>query len=148
MRLIACAAAALLLAACNGGVPRIAGPVDQVFAHGGLEQRLTVSHPAPDEDPDWFHLKSTLVNRGDEPVHVRVVTCWLDPKVNLRTDASFNGYAIPSCVREPNELTLEPGQSSNTLWFSGRIERAGRYTIRVRHALDPEFWGEIEVVAR
>ena len=148
MRLIASLAAALLLGACGGSVPAITGPVDQVHASNGLEQRLTISTPYPDQDPDWFHLTSTLVNRSDAPITVRVVTCWLDPKVNLRTSASFNGYAIPGCVGEPDVLTLAPGASSNTVWFSGRIERPGTYRIQVRHALDPEFWGEIEITAR
>lgn len=140
------AAAALLLAACSASAPEIAGPAEQVHAHAGLEQQITVTPRA--DDPDWFDLKSTLVNRGDAPATVRVVTCWLDPRVNLRTRATFNGYAIPSCIRTPDVVTLAPGEASPTLWFSGRIERAGRYRIEVRHALDPEFWGAVEVVAR
>jgi len=146
MRVLACLAAALLLAGCGASAPEIAAPVAQVHTQDGLEQQITVTPRA--DDPDWFDLKSTLVNRGDAPATVRVVTCWLDPKVNLRTRARFNGYAIPSCIQAPDVVTLAPGESSPTLWFSGRIERAGRYRIEVRHALDPEFWGEVEVVAR
>lgn len=140
------AAAALLLAACGASAPEIAGPAGQIHTQGGLEQQITVTPRA--DDPDWFDLTSTLVNRGNAPVTVRVVTCWLDPKVNLRTRATFNGYAIPSCIGTPDVVTLAPDAASPTLWFSGRIERAGRYRIEVRHALDPEFWGEVVVVAR
>jgi hypothetical protein len=148
MRLIALAAA-LLLAACSGNPVEIAGPSEQVSLHNGLEQQITVTPADPSlGDPDWFNLKSTLVNRSDAPITVRVVTCWLDPKLHLRTNASFNGYAIPGCVPEPSLVTLAPGESSRTLWFSGRIERRGRYRIQVRHALDPEFWGEVYVTAR
>jgi uncharacterized protein YcfL len=149
MRLIPLLAAALLFAGCSGNPVELAGPSEQVSVHNGLEQQITITPSDPAlGDPDWFHLKSTLVNRSDAPITVRVVTCWLDPKVHLRTNASFNGYAIPGCIPEPSVVTLAPGESSRTLWFSGRIERRGRYKIEVRHALDPEFWGAVYVTAR
>jgi hypothetical protein len=149
MRFIVPLAAALLIAACSGKPAGIAGPSEQVSVHNGLEQQITVTPADPAlGDPDWFNLKSTLVNRGDAPITVRVVTCWLDPRLHLRTNASFNGYAIPGCIQESDVVTLAPGESSRTLWFSGRMERRGRYRIQVRHALDPEFWGEVYVTAR
>jgi hypothetical protein len=146
---LAILAAALLLGACGGTPSQVTGPSETRFTAHGLEQQLTVRAPVPaDPDPGWLHLSSRLVNRSDAPITVRVVTCWLDPKQHLRTRAEFNGYAIPGCIPEPNVLTLAPGEASRSVGFSGRISRPGRYTIQVRHALDPEFWSEIEVTAR
>ena len=143
-------AAAIALAACSGANPAIPDPVETTFLSNGLEQEIRIRPMDPQVDPrgKMFHLTSRLVNRSDAPVTVRVVTCWLDPKVNLRTRATFISYAIPGCIAGPSEYTLAPGEASNTLWFTGEIERPGRYTIEVRHALDPEFWGKVEVVAR
>jgi hypothetical protein len=143
-------AAAIVLAACSGANPAIPDPVETTFLSNGLEQEIKIRPMDPEVDPrgKMFHLTSRLVNRSDAPITVRVVTCWLDPKVNLRTRATFIAYAIPSCIQGPSEYTLAPGEASNTLWFTGEIERPGRYTIEVRHALDPEFWGKVEVVAR
>ena len=143
-------AAALLLAACSQGPAAITGPVDQTSIVNGLEHELRIEPADATTFPNGkaFNLKSRLINRTDAPMTVRVVTCWLDPKVNLRTRASFIAMAIPGCVPEPNVITLAPGQASRTLWFTGEIERPGRYTIEVRHALDPEFWTAIQVTAR
>jgi hypothetical protein len=142
-------AAVLALAACSGANPAIPDPVETTFVSNGLEQEIRITPVGEPTDPSgkMFHLTSRLINRSDAPITVRVVTCWLDPKVNLRTRATFIAFAIPSCVQGPSEYTLAPGQASNTVWFTGEIERPGRYTIEVRHALDPEFWGRVEVVA-
>lgn len=148
MRALVSLAAVLVLAACSAG--KVLEPFESTYLSNGLEQQIRVE-PASKELDDTgvvFNLKSTLVNRGSAPVTVRVVTCWLDPKENLRADVELVTRAIPSCVQTPNVLTLAPGEASNTLWFTGQFDRPGRHTIRVRHALDPEFWGEITVRAR
>lgn len=148
MRTLVILAALLALSACSAG--KVLEPFESTFLSNGLEQRITVEPGSKQVDDTgvMFNLKSTLVNRGSGPVTVRVVTCWLDPKENLRADVELVTRAIPSCIPEPNVLTLAPGQASNTLWFTGQFDRPGRHTIRVRHALDPEFWGEITVRAR
>ena len=148
MRTLALAAALFALSACAAG--RITTPVESTFLANGLEQQLRIEPAgAPfDGTGEVFRLTSRLVNRGSEPVTVRVATCWLDPKENLRAGAELVARAIPSCIQQPSVLTLAPGEASGTLSFTGQIDRPGRHTIRVRHALDPEFWGEIRVVAR
>jgi hypothetical protein len=148
MRTLALAAAVLAVSACSAG--KVTSPVESTFLADGLEQQIRI---APMGEPfdgtgEVFRLTSRLVNRGPAPVTVRVATCWLDPKQNLRASAELVTRAIPSCVQEPNVLTLAPGEASNTLSFIGQLDRPGRHTIRVRHALDPEFWGRIRVVAR
>lgn len=151
MRILGTLAAALALAACSGGMAEITGPFASTFAANGLEQEIRVV-PAEEEvfgpDNKVFHLKSRIINRGDAPATVRVVTCWLDPRLHMRTRAPLVTRAIPGCIFTPDVFTLAPGEATSTVWWTGEIERAGRYTIQVRHALDPEFWGEVEIVAR
>ncbi|HEX2078839.1 MAG TPA: hypothetical protein VHG08_14045 [Longimicrobium sp.] len=144
MRTLAPAAAMLALSACAAG--RVTLPVESTFLAHGLEQQIRIEPRG--EDGEVFSLTSRLVNRRSEAVTVRVVTCYLHPKENLRASAELVIRAIPGCVPEPNVLTLAPGQASNTVWFVGQLDRPGRHTIRVRHALDPEFWGVIRVRAR
>jgi hypothetical protein len=148
MRILLTVAALLALSACSAG--KVLEPFESTFLSNGLEQQIRVEPVSAELDDTgvMFNLKSTLVNRGSDPVTVRVVTCWLDPKENLRADVELVARAIPGCVPEPNVLTLAPGQASRTLWFTGQFDRPGRHTIRVRHALDPEFWGEITIRAR
>lgn len=148
MRTLALAAAALALSACAAG--KITSPVESTFLANGLEQQIRIEPMGEPFEPtgEVFRLTSRLTNRGSEAVTVRVVTCWLDPKENLRARAELVARAIPSCVPEPSVLTLAPGEASNTLTFIGQLDRPGRHTIRVRHALEPELWGEIAVRAR
>ena len=146
--LLSAIAAVLALSACSAG--KVTSPVESTFVANGLEQQLRIEPAGEpfDNTGEVFQLTSRLVNRGSEPVTVRVVTCWLDPKENLRASAELMARAIPGCVPQPNVLTLAPGEASGSLSFIGQLDRPGRHTIRVRHALDPEFWGEIRVVAR
>jgi hypothetical protein len=144
--------AALLMAACTRSPTQIAEPVEQSFTFNGLEQEIRIRPMPAETDPEgkWFVLTSRIVNRGDVPVAVDAVTCWLDPKTDLRSDAEFSSYAIPSCPgRSPDDDgILDPGEATRSAFFAGRIEEPGRYTIAVRQSRQPEFWGEITVVAR
>ncbi len=147
MRTLTLAATLFALSACAAG--KITSPVESTFLANGLEQQIRIEPAGQpfDDTGEVFRLTSRLVNRGSEPVTVRVVTCWLDPKENLRASAELVARAIPGCVAQANVLTLAPGEGG-TVSFLGQLDRPGRHTIRVRHALDPEFWGEIRVVAR
>jgi hypothetical protein len=145
MRLLATAALALALSAC-GGTLAITGPVESTFAAHGLEQviRIEPADPATFSRDPVVNLTSRLVNRGSAAVTVRVATCYLDPDRSLR-GARFVVRALPGCIQTPDVITLAPGQASDRLWFVGEIHASGRATLGVRHALDPEFWGEIRV---
>lgn len=142
-------AAILALAGCSLGPTQVTGPVESTSRFDGLEQEIRIE-PALQIDASGrvFNLTSRIVNRGEQPVTVRVATCYLEPGVNIRSRARLIIRAIPGCIQGPNVLTLAPGEASNTIWFTGEIQPAGRHTIEVRHALDPEFWGRIQVVAR
>lgn len=139
----------VLAAACSGGPDGLTGPSETVFVSNGLEQQLRVETDLPwDASGEWFQLTSRLVNRGDAPVEVLVTACTLAPGRDLRTRAQLTARAIPTCAAEEGQVTLAPGEESGTVAFTGAIEGRGRYTFRVRHARDPEMWGEIEVVTR
>lgn len=144
MRILATLAAVLALSAC-GGKLSLTGPVESTFASHGLEQEIRIE-PAGEAygEAPVVNLTSRLVNRGSTPVTVRVATCYLDPGRYLR-GARFVTRALPGCIQTPDVITLAPGQASDRLWFVGEIHGSGRLTIGVRHALDPEFWGEITV---
>jgi hypothetical protein len=154
MRLPILLAAALALAACARNPTQIDEPVEQTNTFGTLEQELRVSPLPSDMDPSgkMFRLTSRMVNRGDAPVTLRLVHCWLEPGVNLLTEATFIAFAIPSCpgpVPGSDGLTtLAPGEASGTRVFTGEIEFPGTYKFRVRHSLDPELWGEITIRAK
>lgn len=149
MRILTACAAALALAACWGaaGVDRPFHSVSP-FA-GGLEQEITV-RPAggPFGDERVFSLSSRIVNRGSRPLTVRVVTCYLEPGRDLRTRGKLVARAVPGCIQTPDVYTLAPGEATPGVSFIGQFNRPGRYTVRVRHALEPEFWGEIRLRAR
>ena len=139
-----------LFAACQDA-PSVTGPNLTVQAFGGIEQELQLKTDNPwDPSGRWFHLSSRLVNRGDQPVVVRVRTCELRLGIDLISTprADFVGIGQPGCVEEPDLVTLAPGDSSNVVSFTGMIRERGQYRIAVRHAVDPELWGSIDVFAR
>ena len=84
---------------------------------------------------DTLELESVLRNVSDKPVTVEYVVCELDLEGELRTEAPFI-----LCFAYSIRGTLAPGES-----VVGRLQRRvvsepGRYTIRVRHLLDPDVW--------
>ncbi|HWK88875.1 MAG TPA: hypothetical protein VNP72_02745, partial [Longimicrobium sp.] len=105
-----------------------------------------------DDSGEMMRLTSRIINRGDEPVTLRLAGCYLFLGTNIETKATFDRMAMPSCPGPPpgsdGTTTLAPGQASQSLSFIGGIEFPGRYKFRVRHVLDPELWAEIEVTAR
>ena len=140
-------ALALTAGACANPTGPEMEPTFSVSVQDGLEQQLTVT-PLPDNGQGMFYLESRLVNRGDAPVQVRVTRCFLEPGVDLKTRAHFSTIGMPSCIPEPNVITLAPGETSKGVGFSGAIRGRGRFTLYVRHAREPEMWGRIDVVAR
>ncbi|HEU0015635.1 MAG TPA: hypothetical protein VFQ45_18300 [Longimicrobium sp.] len=146
MRALVIAAAMLTLAACFGAAG-VARPFQSTSRFDGLEQEITVT-PLDWPGDDVFRLSSRLVNRGPRPVTVRVVTCTLEPGRDLRTRGTLVQRAVPGCVAAPPVVTLAPGEASASVGFIGQFNRPGRYRVQVRHARDPDRWGEITVVTR
>ncbi len=89
---------------------------------------------------DTLKLESTLKNVGNAPVSIEHVVCELDLEGDLKTYSP-----LILCAAYSVRSTLAPGQE-----VSSRLERvinseAGRYTIRVRHLLDPDVWVPAEL---
>jgi hypothetical protein len=89
---------------------------------------------------DTLKLESTLKNVGNMPVSIEHVVCELDLEGDLKTYSP-----LILCFAYSVRSTLAPGQE-----VSSRLERvinseAGRYTIRVRHLLDPDVWVPAEL---
>jgi hypothetical protein len=80
---------------------------------------------------------------SNQPVSVEHIVCELDIDGELKTEAPFI-----LCVAYSIRTTLAPGQES-----VGHLQRRiasgpGRYTIRVRHLVDPDVWVPAELTVR
>ena len=136
------AAFALAASACggNGRQPTQTGdPVPNLDAGVALSwqprpailQTVRLLNPGPRQG-DTLRLESRLRNVSDNPVTIEHVVCELDLEGDLVTEAPFI-----HCFAYSVRSTLAPGEEV----FS-RLERRvssgpGRYTITIRHLLDP-----------
>lgn len=138
------------IASCTNPLT-IEGPSTTLLAPNGIEQVLELK-----EDHPWkgsrggFMLHSRLTNRGDAPVTFRVRTCYLRHGVDVTSTPRMEllASAIPGCPSVPDVITLAPGETSGFMWFGGIIQDRGRYRISVRHSIEPEIWGTIDVTVR
>ena len=92
---------------------------------------------------DTLRLESRLRNVSTQPVSIEHVVCELDIEGDLVTEAP-----LILCVAYSVRSTLAPGEEV----FS-RLERRiasppGRYTIAIRHLLDPAVWVPAELTIR
>lgn len=92
---------------------------------------------------DTLRLESRLRNVSDRPVTIEHVVCELDIEGDLVTEAP-----LILCFAYSVRSTLAPGEEV----FS-RLERRvasgpGRYTIAIRHLLDPAVWVPAELTIR
>jgi hypothetical protein len=118
---------------------RAAGP-------NGLEQRLTaVVDPEEFREPGFHTLlvTSDILNTGSAPVTVSTRVCLFfasDVQITAEADL-FEPFVSCGAVSQTSELP--PGASVGPMQLRYRLRSgAGVYTIRVRHALDPEFRAE------
>ena len=92
---------------------------------------------------DTLKLESVLRNVSDQPVTVEYVVCELDLEGELKTEAP-----LILCFAYSIRGTLAPGEQ-----VVGHLQRRiasgpGRYTIQVRHLLDPDVWVPAELTVR
>jgi hypothetical protein len=92
---------------------------------------------------DTLKLVSVLKNVGAQPVTIEHVVCELDLEGDLKTEAP-----LILCFAYSVHGTLAPGEQ-----VTGTLQRRiasppGRYTIRVRHLLDPSVWVPAELTVR
>jgi hypothetical protein len=112
----------------------------------GLEQRLTVVVDPEDFREPGFHtlaVTSDVINTGSSSVPVTARVClFFESDVEITAVADrFEPFIICGAVQQTTELA--PGGSVGPLELRYRIRSGpGVYTVRVRHALDPEFRAE------
>lgn len=142
----------LALAGCGGSSPTATaghdGVAPDVRARGpaGLEQHLTVT-----VDPDDFRqpgahtvlARSTITNTGSSPVGVTVRVCRVDES-DVQSSAELSVFEeLKLCAHDRETIALAPGASTEPLELRARVESgSGVYTIRLRHAVSPEFRAE------
>jgi hypothetical protein len=144
--------ALIVVAGCAGNSPfdtvdqstlareaRAAGP-------RGLEQRLTVVVDPEDFHEPGFHtlaVTSDVVNTGSATVPITARVClFFESDVQISAVADrFEPFITCGAVQQRTQLA--PGASVGALELRYRIRSGpGVYTVRVRHALDPEFRAE------
>jgi hypothetical protein len=118
---------------------RAAGP-------NGLEQRLTaVVDPEEFREPGFHTLlvTSDILNTGSAPVTVSTRVClFFASDVQITAEADLFEPLV-SCGAVSQTSELAPGASVGQMQLRYRLRSGpGVYTIRVRHALDPEFRAE------
>ena len=112
----------------------------------GLEQRLTVAVDPEEFREPGFHtllVTSDIVNTGTTPVAVTTRVClFFESDVQISAEADrFEPLVSCGAVSARNELAA--GESVGPMELRYRIRSgSGVYTVRVRHALDPEFRAE------
>ena len=144
--------ALILAAACSGGsnpkapelktgdpVPNLdEGIARQWQARSTIVQSVKLLNPGL-RTGETLKIESTLRNVGDKPVDITHVVCELDIE-GIETMAP-----LILCFAYSIDGTLAPGEE-----VTSRLERpvtspAGKYTIRVRHLLDPDVWVPAEL---
>jgi hypothetical protein len=118
---------------------RVRGP-------NGLEQRLTVVVDPDDFREPGFHtllVTSDVFNTGSAPVPVTTRVClFFASDVHLTAEADLFEPLV-SCGAVQQRSDLAPGASVGPMQLRYRLRSGpGAYTVRVRHALDPEFRAE------
>lgn len=146
-------AALATVAACSSGT--LSGPGDAslgtnrdgvAVGPSGLEQRLVTKVEAPLAGSPYtaqLTVTSTIVNTGSATVSLTSRVClFLD--ADIETTAQMARFEpLISCAAVSAARDLAPGQSTAPMQAQfGVRSGAGTYTIRLRHALSPEFRGE------
>lgn len=154
LRGLAALVALAAVGACSSGT--LSGPGDASLVKSGdgvgigpsgLEQRLvTKLEPAPAGSPYTAQLTvtSTIVNTGSAPVRLTSRVC-LFLEGDVETTAQLTRFEpLVSCGAVSATGDLAPGQSTGSMEVSFGVRSGpGTYTIKLRHALSPEFRGEV-----
>ena len=110
----------------------------------GLDQRVTLS-PAELVIGQNVTIHSVVTNRGNQAIALRSRICGLD----IESDMSLpHPPDIGFCGGHSMSGSIAPGESRESTDIRRVSSEAGSYTIRVRHALQPERWVELRVAVR
>jgi hypothetical protein len=86
-----------------------------------------------------------IVNDGASPVALSSRVCGLDYEGSLELT---HPPEVLKCAGVSQASTLAPGDTARVGDLMRVASAPGTYTLRVRHALDPERWVSLEVVVR
>jgi hypothetical protein len=136
-----------LVAGCTAATPPATLSSDSDVTRAvlpGLEQRVTLT-PAELTAGEDVQIHSVITNRGTESVALNSRICGLDFDGDLDL-AHPNGSA--ACAGYSMGGSIAPGESRTNTDLNRVVSPPGVYTLRVRHALQPELWVEMRVVVR
>lgn len=129
------------------------GPLDPATALmaagsiAGLQQLLEVQ-ATTHNGVGHFTITSTLLNGGDEPVTLKVRSCYLrDADLRGERAGLLLSQPLMLCASDGHEITLAPGEASEPLAISGAMPAGSSRDLEVRHALAPEHWAPVTVTA-
>jgi hypothetical protein len=110
----------------------------------GLEQHVTLTPTQPTVGEN-VEIHSVITNRRSQPVALESRICGLDlaGDLELTWPPDFGvcgGYSMSG--------TIAPGESRASSELRRVASAPGTYTLRVRHAVQPELWVEMRVVVR
>ena len=144
----------LTVVACSSGP--VSGPRDaklitstdgKATGPSGLEQRVTIKVEAPPAGSPYTALltaSSTIVNTGSTTVPLTTRACFFQQS-DFESTAQLDRFEpLISCAAVSMAMDLAPGQSTGALDVQfGVRSPAGTYTLKLRHALAPEFRAEV-----
>jgi hypothetical protein len=140
-------------AACADGSPAAPGTAlgrnsdGRAQGPSGLEQRIvtTVREPSPGSPyTALLTVTSTITNTGSTPVRLVSRVCFFQES-DFEATAQLDRFEpLISCAAVSMEGDLAPGQSTPAMTVQfGVRSKSGTYTLKLRHALSPEFRGEV-----
>lgn len=136
---------ALAAAACGGDDPVSPRETKASFERfGNLEQTVSIT-PASPLPGEYLTIRSAIVNRGSAAVNLSSRICGLDYAGTLQLDWP-SGFA--KCAAYSMEDPIAVGDSVVTSDLMQVGSQAGTYVLRVRHALEPEAWVDVQVEVR
>jgi hypothetical protein len=142
---------AAIAAACSNGT--VAGPGDATLGRtdgraagpSGLEQRIVTRVEGPPPGSPYTAMltaTSTLVNTGSVSAHLTSRVC-LFLESDVETTAKLDRFEpLISCAAVSAEGDLAPGASTTLDVQFGVRSGPGTYSLKLRHALAPDFRAE------
>ncbi|MFN2563715.1 MAG: hypothetical protein ABR499_01720 [Gemmatimonadaceae bacterium] len=110
----------------------------------GLDQRVTLT-PAELVTGENVSIHSVITNRGNHAVALESRICGLSLDGDIRLDPA---PGIGTCGGFSMGGTIAPDESRESTEIRRIASGAGAYTLRVKHALQPERWVKMRVVVR
>jgi hypothetical protein len=108
---------------------------------GGLVQTIHIADTQP-ATGETLRIESVITNEGAQTRAVTSRICGLDLDTGLRFEEGIR------CMGYSAGGTLAPGHSRVTVEEAVIASRAGTYSVRLRHLLDPEQWVSFQITVR